>query len=88
MPHTNFVLGDNWKNVWPDSINVIHEGTYLSRKYVLERTCKNIATNADDFCCSECNAFAKGKMINGFDYWYPIGKALNHCPNCGAKVVN
>ena len=86
MPHTNFVLGDNWKNVWPDSINVIHEGTYLSRKYMPERTCKNIATNADDFCCSECNAFTKGKMINGFDYWYPIGKALSHCPNCGAKV--
>ena len=64
------------------------EVTELSRKYILERTCKNIATNADDFCCSECNAFTKGKLINGFDYWYPIGKALSNCPNCGAKVVN
>ena len=55
--------------------------------YEKEHTCKNIATNADDFCCSKCNAFVKGTMINGFDYWYPIGKALNNCPNCGAKVV-
>ena len=52
-----------------------------------EHTCRNIATNVDDFCYSKCNAFVKGVMINGFDYWYPIGKALSNCPNCGAKVV-
>ena len=55
--------------------------------YEQEHTCKNIATNTDDFCCSKCNAFVKGTMINGFDYWYPIGKALSNCPSCGAKVM-
>ena len=51
-----------------------------------ERTCKNVAANADDFCCSECTAFARGAMIDDFDCWYPIGKVLVHCPNCGARV--
>ena len=55
--------------------------------YEQEYTCKNIAINTDDFCCSKCNAFAKGVMIDDFDCWCPIGKALSHCPNCSAKVV-
>ena len=53
-----------------------------------EHNCKNIAASADDFCCSKCNAFVKGTMVDDFDYWYPIGKVLSHCPNCGEKVVN
>ena len=52
-----------------------------------ERTCKNVAANADDFCCSECTAFARGAMIDDFDCWCPIGKVLINCPNCGAKVA-
>ena len=89
MSHTNFVLGDNWKNVWPDSINVIHEGTYLSRKYMPERICKieSFDNGLDEDYDGSLHSYAPPTyyLSCGHEAYY---LKPNYCPDCGAKVVN
>lgn len=76
---TNEVLIDDA----PEGSTVIVNGT----KYVPERTCKNTAYNKDDFCCSECGAYARGTMLDDFGCSVPVGRSFSKCPNCGMKVV-
>ena len=89
MPHTNFVLGDNWKNVWPDSINVMHIGTCLSRKYMPERICKIEAfdNGLDEDYDGSLHSYAPPTyyLSCGHEAYY---LKPNYCPDCGAKVVN
>lgn len=59
---------------------------FLNMSFVPERTCINTAANKDDFCCSECTAYAKGAMVDDFDCWVSVGNAFSRCPSCGAKV--
>ena len=55
-------------------------------RFVRERTCQNLIEEVDwtdyhDFECSECHASMRQ---NG----NAPGGVFNHCPSCGAKVVD
>lgn len=89
MPFTSLVLGSNWIiGEWPESVDVMHEGSGDSIKYVPERTC----TLKEDFTepmtlkrvmeyeCSECGGLTNAQILDESD-------VPRYCANCGAKVI-
>ena len=68
---------------FPSVLNV-KRGPEL-RRYVPERTCRNVSERPGEFECSECGATLYGGDETGF--WIDNGD-LSYCPNCGARVVS
>lgn len=79
MSHTNLVLG-SWKpGEWPEHVTVSHEGMReAGRRYVPERTCRNLSSIGWKFTCSECHSSIRPGESNMPSY----------CPSCGARVVS
>ena len=76
MAHTNLLLGANWSaDEWPESVDVMHEGTRDSLKYMPERIC-TLRSRYTSLYCYECSECGKGMKPD----W-------TYCPRCGAKVV-
>ena len=66
---------------WPDAVVMenqgsVLDGTYESRMYYPERTCRYESTNRCTWACTSC-----GREID------VLHRGYNYCPNCGAKVV-
>lgn len=82
------VLKDREPNEWPKAVICTHDNCLEwgdFKWYFPERTCKNIARNIYyGFHCSECDFSQEEPNDYGnnvtFSEW-------EHCPKCGAKVV-
>ena len=66
---------------WPDTVHVVRGRTDETRRYVPERTCREVKIRHHWRGCSECGYI--------WDYMYGIGKGVGprFCPMCGARVV-
>lgn len=84
MSNTNMVLGSWRLGEWPEYVTVSHEGMCeVGRRYVPERTCRDVYPDTGWFQCSECGAFVGEYGVTNATSPIPI----TFCPNCGAKVV-
>lgn len=92
--HAAFVLHGSWRrNERPEYVDVWHEFSSETQRYVPEKTCRNVSewNNPDlfDFKCSECGAevcsdeMGKSPLVVDECEEHP-----RYCPNCGAKVVD
>lgn len=71
--HTSLVLGGSWgRNERPAHIDVWHEASAETLRYVPERTCRYIGDEISGGC-SECRGW--------------LDPACSYCPSCGARVV-
>lgn len=75
--HTSLVLGGSWgRNERPAHIDVWHEASVETLRYVPERTCRVVENEDGDPSCSECGAH------------YLCMLDASYCPDCGARVVS
>ncbi len=79
--HTSLVLGGSWgRNEQPAHIDVWHEASAETLRYVPDRTCRDKTSAPQSFLCSECGWFDTDFDDLPLDY--------NYCPHCGARVVS
>ena len=90
MSFSYLLLERGWDlNEWPEHVDVAHAGKVDHKRYVPERTCRNVYEERvhpmdqcdNGFMCSEC-----GNVVQDYEH-YAITGVFNYCPNCGAKVV-
>lgn len=79
---------------FPSVVKLQMEGVPREVRYVRERTCENVVTDAwgakeaNHFKCSEC-----GVTVADYECYYVCVSTdegdvpWSYCPNCGAKVV-
>ena len=71
-------------NAFPSVLNVRVDGRL--RRYVPERTCRNVSYDPLGFRCSECGA--EDYMDGGVIVWVDgCPQDASYCPNCGARVM-
>lgn len=81
MSFTNMVL-QRWDGEWPEYIEVSHEGTGDSMRYLPERKCHNVhRLRRTGFKCSVCGYDACGCRDCGIE-----PASWDHCPECGSVV--
>ena len=91
MSNTNMVLGSWRLGEWPEYVTVSHEGMCeVGRRYVPERTCRDIDYETESITCSECGEITRDTL-----FWVDVdgGKTVKghrprFCSNCGARVVD
>lgn len=76
---------------WPDTVHVVRGKTEETRRYVPERTCRDVADTPQygyktRFECSECGY--EYSAVGGFGCDYGDEPDFRFCPNCGAKRVD
>lgn len=74
--HTSLVLGGSWgRNERPAHIDVWHEASAETLRYVPERTCRYVYDGETaGWRCSECGGLE------------PVGDHVRYCPDCGARI--